>query len=69
MNFTIECEDEVDGRWIAEIPQLPGVLCYGHTADEAMAKAEVLALRAMAERLEQHESRAVEINISLPLAA
>ena len=69
MNFTIECEEEVDGRWIAEIPQLPGVLCYGHTADEAMAKAEVLALHAMAERLEQHESRAVEINISLPLAA
>ena len=69
MNFTIECEEEVDGRWIAEIPQLPGVLCYGHTADEAMAKAEVLALRTMAERLEQHESRAVEINISLPLAA
>ena len=69
MNFTIECEEEVDGRWIAEIPQLPGVLCYGHTADEAMAKAEVLALRAMAERLEQHESRAVAINISLPLAA
>ena len=69
MNFSIECEEEVDGRWIAEIPQLPGVLCYGQTADEAMAKAEVLALRAMAERLEQHESRAVEINISLPLAA
>ena len=69
MNFTIECEEEVDGRWIAEIPQLPGVLCYGLTADEAMAKAEVLALRAMAERLEQHESRAIEINISLPLAA
>ena len=69
MNFTIECEEEVDGRWIAEIPQLPGVLCYGRTADEAMAKAEVLALRTMAERLEQHESRAVEINISLPLAA
>ena len=69
MNFTIECEEEVDGRWIAEIPQLPGVLCYGHTANEAMAKADVLALRAMAERLEQHESRAVEINISLPLAA
>ena len=69
MNFSIECEEEVDGRWIAEIPQLPGVLCYGQTAEEAMAKAEVLALRAMAERLEQHESRAVEINISLPLAA
>ncbi|MEW6163809.1 MAG: type II toxin-antitoxin system HicB family antitoxin [Pseudomonadota bacterium] len=69
MNFSIECEEEVDGRWIAEVPQLPGVLCYGTTADEAMAKAEVLALRAMAERLEQSESRPVEINISLPLAA
>lgn len=69
MNFTIECEEEVDGRWIAEVPQLPGVLCYGTTAEEAMAKAEVLALRAMAERLEHSESRPVEINISLPFAA
>jgi len=69
MNFSIECEEEIDGRWIAEVPQLPGVLCYGTTADEAMAKAEVLALRAMAERLEQNESRPVAINISLPLAA
>ena len=34
MNFSIECEEEVDGRWIAEVPQLPGVLCYGKTADE-----------------------------------
>lgn len=57
MNFTIECEEEVDGRWIAEVPQLPGVLSYGNTAEEAMAKAEVLALRAMAERLENGESR------------
>ena len=69
MNFSIECEEEVDGRWIAEVPQLPGVLCYGQTAEEAMAKAEVLALRAMAERLEQNESRPVAINISLPWAA
>ncbi len=69
MNFSIECEEEIDGRWIAEVPQLPGVLFYGKTADEAMTKAEVLALRAMAERLEQNESRPVAINISLPLAA
>ena len=67
VNFTLECEEEVDGRWLAEVPQLPGVLCYGKTADEAMAKAEVLALRAMAERLEQNESPPVAINISLPL--
>lgn len=69
MNFSIECEEEADGRWIAEVPELPGAMCYGTTADEAMAKAEVLALRAMAERLEHGEARAVEINISLPLAA
>jgi predicted RNase H-like HicB family nuclease len=69
MNFTIECEEETDGRWIAEVPQLPGVLCYGSTADEAMARAEVLALRAMAERLEHGESRPIEISISLPIAA
>ena len=69
MDFSIECEEEVDGRWIAEVPQLPGALCYGKTADDAMAKAEVLALRAMAERLEHGESRPVAINITLPLAA
>jgi predicted RNase H-like HicB family nuclease len=69
MNFSIECEEEIDGRWIAEVPQIPGVLCYGKTANEAMAKAEVLALRTMAERLEQSESRPVEISISLPIAA
>jgi len=69
MNFSIECEMESDGRWLAEVPQLPGVLCYGQSADEAMAKAEVLALRVMAERLEQGETRPVEINISFALAA
>ena len=41
-----------DGRWLAEVPELPGVLAYGATVDEAVAKAEVLALRVLAERLE-----------------
>jgi predicted RNase H-like HicB family nuclease len=45
MNFSTECEEEIDGRWIAEVPQLPGVLCYGNTTDEAKVKVEVLALR------------------------
>ena len=52
MQFTIEHEREEDGRWLAEVPELPGVLAYGATADEAMSKAEVLALRVLAERLE-----------------
>ena len=69
MNFSIECEEEVDGRWIAEVPELPGALCYGQTAEAAMAKAELLALRAMAERLERGESKPVDIRISIPLAA
>ena len=54
MNFSIECEEAIDGGSIAEIPQLPGVLYYGQTAEEAMAKAKVLALRTMAECLEQN---------------
>ena len=49
--FTIRHEREEDGRWLAEVPELPGVLAYGATADEAMAKAEALALRVLAERL------------------
>ena len=69
MNFSIGCEEEIDGRWIAEVPQLPGVLCYGKTADDAMAKAELPALRAMADRLEHGQSRPIEINVSLPVAA
>jgi len=69
MNFVIECEQENDGRWIAELPQLTGVLAYGNSAEEAVSKAEVLALRVIAERLEHGESKAVDINISIPLAA
>ena len=57
MKFTIEHEREEDGRWLAEVPELPGVLAYGATADEAMAKAEVLALRVLAERLEHNEAK------------
>ena len=57
MNFSIEYEQETDGRWLAEVPPLPGVLCYGRTADDAASKVEVLALRTMAERPEQGESR------------
>lgn len=68
MDFSIECEREDDGRWLAAVPQLPGVLAYGTTADEAMAKAEVLALRVLAERLEHGESRAQSIKISVAAA-
>jgi predicted RNase H-like HicB family nuclease len=69
MKFSIECEREDDGRWLAEVPQLPGALAYGATADEAMAKAEVLALRVLAERLEHGEVRPLDISISIPATA
>lgn len=69
MNFTLECEREEDGRWLAEVPELPGALAYGASAEEAMAKAEVLTLRVLADRLEHGETRAVGIQISLSAAA
>ena len=69
MNFSIECEREADGRWLAEVSELPGVLAYGSSAEEATAKAEVLALRVLAERLEHHETPALNISISIPQAA
>jgi predicted RNase H-like HicB family nuclease len=50
MNYNIEYEREDDGRWLAEVNELPGVLAYGKTSEEAMAKAEVLALRVLDER-------------------
>ena len=68
MIFTIEHEREEDGRWIAEVPELPGVLAYGATADEAMAKAEVLALRVLAERLENNEAGPQPISIGFAAA-
>ena len=69
MNLTLECEREDEGRWIAEVAALPGVLAYGASANEAMAKAEVLALRVLAERLEHGKAAPVAINITLPAAA
>lgn len=69
MNFNLECERETDGRWLAEVAELPGVLAYGASANEAMGRAEVLALRVLAEQLEHGEVRPVAINILLPVAA
>lgn len=68
MNFTLEFEQETDGRWLAEVPELPGVMAYGASADEAMAKAEVLALRVLADRIEHGEVRPVPINFTLAAA-
>ena len=69
MQFTLEVEREDDGRWLAEVTQLPGALAYGASANEAMAKAEALALRALAEQLEHGEAAPLDISILLPAAA
>ncbi len=66
VKFTIEHEREEDGRWLAEVPELPGILAYGATPEEAMAKAEVLILRVLAERLEHNEARPQPISIAIP---
>ena len=53
MNFDIELDQETDGRWIAEIPDIPGALAYGATPMQAGARVKALALRVLAERMER----------------
>ena len=54
--YFVEVEQEEDGRWIAEVSELPGVIVYGQSRDEAVRGAQVLALRVLAERLEHGEA-------------
>ena len=54
-SMTIEIDREEDGRWIAEVPELPGVLCYGTSRDEAIQRAQALALGILADRIEHGE--------------
>jgi len=56
MRFAVETEKEKDGRWIAEIPQIPGAMAYGRTRAEAVSRVEALALRVLAERIEHGET-------------
>ena len=58
MTFRVEIEREPDGRWLADVPGLPGVMCYAGGRDEALAKVQALALRVIADRLEQRETPA-----------
>ena len=65
MNITFETEREIDGRWIAEVPELPGVMAYGQTERQAIGFAEALALRALAERIENDEASPMSINVHI----
>ena len=69
MEYTIEVDREDDGRWIAELLEIPGVMAYGVSKDEAIKKAEALALRVIAEQIEHSEAAAVSFSIVLPEAA
>jgi predicted RNase H-like HicB family nuclease len=56
MQLTVHIDHEDDGRWIAEVPDLPGVLVYGVTQEDALAKVKALSLRVLADRIEHGES-------------
>lgn len=68
MKLILEVEKENDGRWLVEIPDLPGVMAYGNTPDEARTKAQALALRVIADRLEHGEESSDLQNISFAAA-
>ena len=68
MVYTIEIEQEQDGRWIAEVLELSGVMAYGATPEEARAKVQALALRVVAERLEHAEQAPDLLSISFRAA-
>ncbi len=68
MKLTIEFDREEDGRWIAEVPALPGVLAYGASKQEAFARVQALAFRVLAEQLEQHELPSEPMSISFQAA-
>jgi len=66
--YKVETEVETDGRWIAEIPDLPGVLAYGSTEKEAVASAQALALRVLADRIEERKEPAETVTVSIEAA-
>ena len=68
MKLRIETEQEEDGRWIAEVPDLPGVMAYGATARSAIASAKALVFRVLADRLEQGETGADISDVSFVAA-
>jgi predicted RNase H-like HicB family nuclease len=68
VNFPIELDREDDGRWIAEIRDLPGVLCYGASREEAITRVQALALRVLADRLEHAEAPAELLDVSFRAA-
>jgi predicted RNase H-like HicB family nuclease len=69
VRYRVEFEQETDGRWIADIPDLPGVMTYGTTREDALAKCQALALRVLADRIEHGEAPVGELAVSFVAAA
>ena len=69
MRLTVELETEEDGRWIAEVLELPGTLTYGATREDALASAQALALRVLADKLEHGEAPVELMDVAFVLAA
>ncbi len=68
MKYRVEVDREKDRRWIAEVPSLPGVLAYGPSRRDAIAAAEALALRVLADRLEHGEAAPEPLSVSFSAA-
>jgi predicted RNase H-like HicB family nuclease len=68
ITFRVETEQETDGRWLAEVVELPGVLAYGSRQEEAVSRVQALALRVVAERLEHGETGPELLSISFKAA-
>ena len=69
MRLRVEVEQETDGRWIADVVELPGVLAYGATTHEAVSNAAALALRVLADRLAHGELEAEGLDVSFAMAS
>jgi predicted RNase H-like HicB family nuclease len=68
VNFSVELEQGSDGRWIAEVRDLPGVLAYGESREDALAHVQALALRVLAERLDLGETAPESFSVSFRAA-
>ena len=66
--YKVETEREADGRWIAEVLDLPGVMAYGSTEKEAVASAQAIALRVLADRIEEQKEPAETVTVSIEAA-
>ena len=69
MNYRVEIEQEEDGRFLAEVVDLPGVIVYGETAEAALAYAQALALRTLADRLDHDEGPRGPVRVSFETAS